>query len=126
MAHSILVWIENFGGRAAAISHEALGVARSIAQGGAVTAAAFGMNAEMLATEAITLGADSAVICDDASLAEFRPEPAVALLAKVARDAYVFRDDDGVVDEPRGAGVGGEEDERGAVDCGEFFERLFV
>ena len=87
MAHNILVWIENFGGHAAAISHEALGVARSITQGGSVTAAVFGAHAEMLAQEAITLGADSAVICDDASLAEYRPEPTVALLAQIAKDA---------------------------------------
>jgi electron transfer flavoprotein alpha subunit len=87
MAHNILVWIENIKGHAAAISHEALGAARSIAGGGKVTAAVFGPNAGELAKEAIVLGADSAVTCDDATLAEFRPEPTVALLAKLARDA---------------------------------------
>jgi len=87
MSNHILVWIENFKGHAAAISHEALGVARSIAEGGSVTAAVFGPNAEALAKEAITLGADNAMICDDASLAEFRPEPTVALLAKIAKDS---------------------------------------
>ena len=86
MAHHILVWIENFKGHTAALSHEALGVARSIADGGTVTAAVFGPNAEALAKEAIAFGANSAVICDDVSLAEFRPEPTVALLAQVAQD----------------------------------------
>ncbi len=88
MAHTILVWIENFEGYAAAISHEALGAARSIAGGGAVTAAAFGPNAEALAKEAIALGADGAIFCDDATFADFRPEPTVALLAKLVRDTH--------------------------------------
>ncbi|MGH2593718.1 MAG: electron transfer flavoprotein subunit alpha/FixB family protein [Anaerolineae bacterium] len=86
MAHNILVWIENFKGHAAAISHEALGAARSIADGGSLTAAVFGPMANELAKEAIALGADSALICDDATLADFRPEPTVALLAQLARD----------------------------------------
>ncbi|HLF27121.1 MAG TPA: electron transfer flavoprotein subunit alpha/FixB family protein [Anaerolineae bacterium] len=86
MAHTILVWIENFKGHAAAISHEALGAARSIAEGGSVTAAVFGPRAAELAQEAIAFGGDRAVICDDATLADFRPEPTVALLAQIARD----------------------------------------
>jgi len=87
MAHNILVWIENVKGHAAAISHEAIGAARSIVDGGKVTAAVFGPNAGELAKEAIALGADDAVTCDDATLVEFRPEPTVALLARLARDA---------------------------------------
>jgi electron transfer flavoprotein alpha subunit len=86
MANTTLVWIENFKGEAAAISHEALGTARSIVDGGTVTAAVFGPKAEALAKEAIALGADGAFICEDASLAEFRPEPTIALLAKIARE----------------------------------------
>jgi electron transfer flavoprotein alpha subunit len=86
MAHHILVWIENFKGHAAATSHEALGAARSIADGGSITAAVFGPNAETLAKEAITLGADKAIASDDATFADFRPEPAIALLAKIASE----------------------------------------
>lgn len=89
MAHNILVWIENFKGHAASISHEALGAARSLTDGGTLTAAVFGPNAEALAKEAIALGADSALACDDATLADSRPEPVVALLAKIARDTNV-------------------------------------
>jgi electron transfer flavoprotein alpha subunit len=85
MTHNILVWIENFKGHAA-ISHEALGAARSIAAGGTLTAAVFGPNADALAKEAIALGADSALTCDDATFADFRPEPVIALLAKIAKD----------------------------------------
>jgi electron transfer flavoprotein alpha subunit len=86
MAHPILVWIENFKGQAAAPSHEALGAARAIADGGSVTAAVFGPNAEALAKEAIALGADKAIASDDATLTDFRPEPTIALLAKIAQD----------------------------------------
>jgi len=89
MAHNILVWIENFEGHAAAISHEALGAARSILDSGSLTAAVFGPKADELAEEAIALGADSAVICDDATLADCRPEPTVALLAKIVKDTHV-------------------------------------
>ena len=86
MAHNILVWIENFKGRAASISHEALGAARAIADGGSITAAVFGPNADALAKETIAFGADRALICDDPTLADFRPEPVVGLLAKLAKD----------------------------------------
>lgn len=86
MAHNVLVWIENFKGHAAAISHEAIGVARSIAEGGSVTAAVFGPKAGDLAKEAIALGADKAMTCDDATLTDFRPEPTIALLTQIAQD----------------------------------------
>ncbi len=88
MPHNILVWIENLNGHAAAISHEALGAAQSIADGGTVTAAVFGPNAEALAKEAIAAGADGALFCDDATFSDFRPEPTVALLAKLAKDTH--------------------------------------
>lgn len=87
MAHNILVWIENFNGSAATISHEALGAATSIADGGTITAVVFGANSQELAKQAITLGAANAIICEDATLQDFRPEPAVALLAKIAQES---------------------------------------
>ena len=86
MTHNILVWIETFKGHAASHSHECLGEARRLANGGSVTAAVFGENAGALAKEAITYGADKAVACEDATLNAFRPEPYVALLAKIAAD----------------------------------------
>jgi electron transfer flavoprotein alpha subunit len=86
MANTILVWIENFKGHAASISHEALGAARAIADGGSVTAAVFGPNADALAKESIALGADRAFTCEDATFADFRPEPVVALLAHLAQE----------------------------------------
>ncbi len=86
MAHNILVWIESFKGQAVPASHECLGEAKKLASGGQVTAAVFGENALALANEAITFGANRAIVCEDATLVEYRAEPYIALLAKVASD----------------------------------------
>jgi electron transfer flavoprotein alpha subunit len=86
MAHHILVWIETFKGKAVSASYECLGEAQKLADGGTVTAAIFGENAAAIANEAITFGADKAIVCEDATLAEYRAEPYVVLLAKVAID----------------------------------------
>ena len=86
MAHNILVWIETFNGAGVSISYECLGEAKRIANGGAVTAAVFGQNAAAIAAEAISLGADKAIVCDDATLNDFRPEPYIAQLTKIAQD----------------------------------------
>jgi len=86
MAHNILVWIETFKGQAVPVSYECLGEAKKLANGGQVTAAVFGENAAAIGSEAIACGADRAIVCEDATFAEYRAEPYVALLAKVARD----------------------------------------
>ena len=86
MAHTILVWIETFKGKAVPVSYECLGEARNLANGGKVAAAVFGDHAADIAHEAITFGADQAIVCEDATLAEYRAEPYIALLAKVASD----------------------------------------
>ncbi len=86
MTHNILVWIETFKGKAVPVSYECLGEAKRLAAGGKVTAAVFGENVMMIAAEAITFGADHALVCEDATLAEYRAEPYIALLAKVASD----------------------------------------
>ncbi|CAG0941733.1 Caffeyl-CoA reductase-Etf complex subunit CarE [Anaerolineae bacterium] len=86
MTHNILVWIETFNGAGVSISYECLGEAKRVANGGAVTAAVFGQNAAAIAAEAISLGADKAIVCDDATLNDFRPEPYIALLTKIAQD----------------------------------------
>jgi len=46
----------------------------------------FGENATAIAHEAITFGADKAIGCEDATLMDFRAEPYIALLTKVAND----------------------------------------
>ncbi len=86
MTHNILVWIETFKGKAVPVSYECLGEAKKLAAGGQVTVAVFGENAAVIAAEAITFGADRAIVCEDATLAEYRAEPYIALLAKVAGD----------------------------------------
>ena len=86
MAHNILVWIETFKGQAVPVSYECLGEAQKLADGGQVTAAVFGENAAAIASFAIACGADRAIVCEDATFAEYRAEPYIALLAKVARD----------------------------------------
>jgi len=86
MAHNILVWIETFKGKAVLVSYECLGEAKKLADGGTVTAAVFGENAAAIASEAITFGADQAIVCEDATLADYRAEPTIALLAKAAVD----------------------------------------
>ena len=86
MAHNILVWIETFKGAAVPISYECLGEARRLADGGVVTAAVFGENATAIANEAITFGADQAIVCEDATLIEYRAEPYTSLLAKIATE----------------------------------------
>jgi electron transfer flavoprotein alpha subunit len=87
MTHNILIWIETFKGQAVPIAYECLGEARRLADGGVVTAAVFGENAAAIANEALSFGADKAIVCDDATLHDFRPEPFIALLAKLAREA---------------------------------------
>jgi electron transfer flavoprotein alpha subunit len=86
MAHNILVWIETFNGAGLSISYECLGEAQRVANGGTVTAAVFGQNAAAIAAQAISLGADKAIVCDDATLTDFRAEPYIALLTKVVQD----------------------------------------
>jgi electron transfer flavoprotein alpha subunit len=86
MAHNILVWIETFKGQAVPVSYECLGEAKKLANGGTVTAAVFGENAITIAQEAITFGADKAIGCEDATLVDYRAEPYIALLTKIAID----------------------------------------
>src|SRR5512137_1449752 len=86
MAHNILVWIETFKGQAVPVSYECLGEAKKLANGGTVTAAVFGENAITIAKEAITFGADKAIGCEDATLVDYRAEPYIALLTKIAID----------------------------------------
>jgi electron transfer flavoprotein alpha subunit len=90
MSNTIFVWVEQFKGQVAGASWEAMGAARRLADelGGRVTACVFGgEGVEALAEEAISYGADAAVWAQDATLADFRAAPQVALLTKVMQDA---------------------------------------
>ncbi|HYO89387.1 MAG TPA: electron transfer flavoprotein subunit alpha/FixB family protein [Candidatus Limnocylindrales bacterium] len=84
----IFVYIDAAQGKAHPASWEALSAARQIA---AVThtpivAIAFGPNARAHAAEAGRYGAQSALVCDDATLADFQLEPYAALLANLVQE----------------------------------------
>ena len=85
---SVFVFIETFDGSAANVSWEALGAATTVAEGLStdVTALVFGKNAAEIAAEAGKYGAAKAIVCDDATLEQFRLEPYAALLSKLVED----------------------------------------
>lgn len=90
MGNDIFVWVEQFKGQPVSVSYEAIGLARRLADawGGQVTACLFGGEwIAPLAQEAISYGADRVLLAEDATLAEFRLEPQVALLAQAVREA---------------------------------------
>ena len=90
MSNDIFVWVEQFKGQSAAASWEAIGAARRMADelGGHVTACIFGgPGVGPLAQQAISYGADTVLLAEDATLADFRVEPYTALLARAVREA---------------------------------------
>lgn len=84
----VFVWIDQFHGKALPVSWEALGVGRKIADERNVplTALVFGQGIDEVVQQAFHYGANSVIKADDATLAEFRLEPYVALLDKVVAD----------------------------------------
>ena len=88
MSNHIFVWVEQFKGKAASASWEAIGLARTLADGlgGHVMACVLGMEVSGLAQEAIALGADQVFVCDDATVDDYRPEPYIAVLAKLVKE----------------------------------------
>lgn len=88
MTEKIWVYIDHFKGQPQAASWEAIGAGQKIAaeKGGGVTALVFGQDIGDLAEQAIHYGAASVLAADDASLADYRPEPLSAVLAKLAEE----------------------------------------
>jgi electron transfer flavoprotein alpha subunit len=86
---TIWVYIDQFQGTALAAGWEALGAAKKLAaeMGGTVTALMFGHNVEAIANDSFSYGAEAAIVCDDASLTEFRVQPYAALLAKLVGES---------------------------------------
>lgn len=86
MSNEIWVYIDHFKGQPLSASWECVGAARSLVEklGGAVTALVFGHGIEAVAQAAVKYGADRVLVADDPVLADFRPEPFAALLAKSA------------------------------------------
>ena len=96
MASSILVYIDQFKGKALPASWEVVNVAHKLAEtsGATVKALVLGTNSETLGQTAIHYGADEALVSDDPSFADYRPEPIATLLSKLAKDqqpeAFLF------------------------------------
>src|SRR5258708_13222724 len=84
----VFVWIDQYHGKALPVSWEALGVGRMVAdkRGVPLTALVFGQNIDGIVQEAFHNGANRIIKSNDATLAEFRLEPYVALLDKVIAD----------------------------------------
>lgn len=77
------VYIDHFRGKALPSSWEALGAAKLM--GEEVTALIFGYGVDALATLAFHYGADRVILCDDATLSDFRLEPFAALLSQLVK-----------------------------------------
>jgi len=87
--NKIWAYIDHFKGEALGASWEALGAAQALAGqlGGGVTAVLFGQALDELAALAFQYGAAEVLLAEDATLADFRPEPFSSLLSKVAAEA---------------------------------------
>lgn len=83
MAGKILVFIDQFKGEALPASWEVLGAAKQL-DADSVVALVFGQGVDALAAQAFQYGADEVLLADDASLADYRPEPYAELIAKLA------------------------------------------
>jgi len=85
----IWVYIDQFKGQALPTSWEGISAAKMLTGqlGAGITALIFGKNVEGIAAEAFKYGVDEVLLADDASLDDYRSEPYVALLAKLARDS---------------------------------------
>jgi electron transfer flavoprotein alpha subunit len=88
MSDKVLVYIDQFKGSALPASWESLGVGHRLAEklGGGLAAIVVGAGAKTVAEQVFQYGADTVLFADDPSLADYRPEPYTALLAKVARE----------------------------------------
>ncbi len=93
---SILVYIEQFNGKAVPVSWEVLGKARELAgqMGGKLAAVVIGNDVEAVAQEAVSFGADVVHLVEDATLASFRLDPYAAvvesLISQHAPKAVLF------------------------------------
>lgn len=84
----VWVWTDHSDGKLAAISLEALGAGRKIADGlgQPLTALVLGHNVQAVADAAFNYGADAVLGADDASLADFRVQAHGPLVASLAQE----------------------------------------
>ncbi len=85
---SVFVWVETFNGKPAPVSWEALAAGRMLADkfGVPLTALVFGADAQAVAEQAGQYGANQALVCDDATLKDYRLEPYAALLSRLVQE----------------------------------------
>ncbi len=86
MSANVFVWIEQFNGQPVAASWEALGLGKTLAKGGKVTALVFGDSVDAVVEAVFERGADTIIKVSDPSLADYRFEPYVALLAGLVKE----------------------------------------
>lgn len=89
MNNKIWVFVDQFKGKALSASWEAIGVGLTLSEqlGGGVTALVLGHEVQDVAQQAFHFGADEVLVADDPTLTDYRPEPYVALVAKLAAEA---------------------------------------
>jgi electron transfer flavoprotein alpha subunit len=85
---AVYAWIETVEGKVNSSSWEALGAGKTLAEtfGVPLVALVFGPGAAEIGAEAGKYGAAQSLVCDDATLKDFRLEPFAALLAKLVQD----------------------------------------
>ena len=85
---TVFTWIETLHGKAIPASWEALAAGKMLADsfGVALTALVFGEGAQAVANEAAQYGATKAIVCEDATLKDYRLEPYAALLTQLVQE----------------------------------------
>jgi len=89
MTNKIWVFVDQFKGDALSASWEAIGAGLTLSEqlGGGVTALVFGSGVDGAAQQAFHYGVDEVLLADAPALADYRPEPYVELLARLAAEA---------------------------------------
>lgn len=89
--NKIWVYIDHFQGSALPASWEVLSAGLELAQntGGGVSAIILGQSVEGVVQQAQAFGADEILLAEDASLADFRPEPYASLISSLAKGSQL-------------------------------------
>jgi electron transfer flavoprotein alpha subunit len=84
---SVLVYVEQFNGKAAPVSWEVLGKGKELAGqlGGKLAVVVIGNGVEAVAKEAVSYGADVVHLVEDASLAAYRVDPYAAVVEDLVK-----------------------------------------
>ncbi|MEN6393177.1 MAG: electron transfer flavoprotein subunit alpha/FixB family protein [Anaerolineaceae bacterium] len=88
MTNKVWVYIDQFKGAPNPASWEALGLAKTIADlmNSGVTAVVLGSGMDAVVQKAFANGADSVMVCDDATLTDYRVEPYAAVFTKMVSE----------------------------------------